>query len=355
MGAAAEQTRIRSLARVARALSRSEELSRLLETAAEEARTAIDAASVSMSRLLPGTRTVSTIVNVGELGPQEVRWPEDQTHTITPFAGLEILDGLQTWVWALGDDGLPEDERVLLEQLEKGSSLGAQIVVDGGLWGEFHATRQHGAPRFDDLDAGYTEALLAIVAGAVSRGLRERSLEQLAYRDPLTGLRNRRALDEHARDVFVVPRGMSRTVTALTLDINRLKLVNDTHGHPAGDRLIRAVAADLEAAFRPVAGALVARVGGDEFTVLVSGPDPAPSIAICDELCARTWAYGPGSGVSAGAATVTLQHGHPHTPSDLFTAADRAQYVAKDGRLRTTTVSDLSAGHAPARPSAVDT
>lgn len=62
---AVQETRIRSLADMARALGRSEALYRLLEIAAEEARVALDAASVSVSRLEPGTMTVRTIVNVG--------------------------------------------------------------------------------------------------------------------------------------------------------------------------------------------------------------------------------------------------------------------------------------------------
>ncbi len=337
---AGEETRIRSLAAMARALGRSEELFRLLEIAAEEARGAMVAATVSMSRLVPGTHTVRTIVNVGDLGPGEVRWPEDETYTIEQFAGLKLRDGLPTWAYALGDDLLPEPERELLVDLGKGSSLGAPIVVDGRLWGEFYATRHLGEAGFDDIDAAYMEALLAILSGAVSRALREESLEQLAYRDPLTGLLNRRALDEHAVGVFTVEPGRSRTVTAITLDINRLKLVNDTLGHPAGDQLIRAVARDLEAGYRPLTGALVARVGGDEFTVLVSGPDPAVAVRVSDELCRRTWRFGPGAGVSAGAASLVVTSESTHVPSDLFSAADRAQYVAKHGRLSSTVVSD---------------
>jgi len=319
VAAAEEETRIRSLAAVARALGRSEALSRLLEIAAEEARTALRAASVSVSRLVPGTVTVRTIVNVGDLGPREVRWPEDESYTMDEFVGLQLVaDGLPSWAWERDDP----------------------IVVDGRLWGEFYATRHVGQAGFDDLDAAYLEALVAILSGAVSRALREESLEQLAYRDPLTGLLNRRALDEHARETFAVPPGRTRTITVVTIDINRLKQVNDSLGHVTGDRLIQAVAHDLEHAFRPVTDALVSRVGGDEFTVLVTGPDPAVAIRISDELCRRTWRFGPGAGVSAGAASVLLDDASTLTPTELFAAADRAQYVAKRGRLSTTVLAD---------------
>ena len=200
-------------------------------------------------------------------------------------------------------------------------------------------TRPRRRPAFDDADSAYLDALLAILGAALSRHEREESLQRLAYRDALTGLLNRRALDEHARAVFRVEAGWGRTVTAVTLDVNRLKLVNDTLGHFVGDQLIAAVARDLHRAFAGLSDALVTRVGGDEFTVLVNGVEPARVVAITDDLCARTWPFGPGAGVSAGAASVRLTGVCDPAPGDLFAAADRAQYVAKHGRLTTTVVS----------------
>lgn len=338
---AGEEVRIRSLAGLARALGRSEALFDLLETAAEGACTAMRAASVSVSRLLPGTILVRTIVNVGDLGPHEVRWPEDETYTMDEFASLElVLERLETWAFSLEDPTIPASERTLLEELCKGSSLGGPLIVDGRVWGEFYATRHVGDPGFDDIDAAYLEALLAILSGAVSRALREESLEKLAYHDPLTGLFNRRALDEHAAQAFTVLPGATRTITAVTIDINRLKQVNDTLGHVAGDQLIQSVAHDLQNAFSALRGALVARVGGDEFTVLVSGVDPSAVLAVSDELCRHTWKFGPGAGVSAGAASATISPGGGPGPGQLFAAADQAQYVAKRGRLSSTVLSE---------------
>jgi diguanylate cyclase (GGDEF)-like protein len=336
-----EAMRIRSLAVMARALGRSEALFRLLEIAAEEACRALAASSVSVSRLEPGTLTVRTIVNVGDLGPNEDRWPEDEVYTMDEFANLElVVDELQTWSANVDDPDCDPRELKLLLELEKGASLGAPIIVDGQLWGEFYATRRRDEPPFTTDEIAYLEALIAILGGAISRSLREESLEQLAYRDPLTGLHNRRALDEHATHAFDVPPGVSRTVTVVAVDINRLKEVNDTLGHVAGDQLIQSVARALVVAFRRLPGTLVARVGGDEFTVLVSGPDPSHVTAIADRLCQRTWHFGHGAGVSAGAASTVITAASGITPAELFAAADRAQYVAKHGRLASTVMSD---------------
>ncbi len=341
MVAAAEEMRIRSLAATARALGRSEALFRLCEIAAEGTRVAIDAASVSVSRLEPGSVTVRTIVNVGDLGPKEVRWPEHETYTMEEFVNLElVVDDLQTWCADVTDPGCDPHEHDLLTELGKGASIGAPIVVDGQLWGEFYATRHRGEPPFDRDDQAYLEALIAILAGAISRALREESLEQLAYRDPLTGLLNRRALDEHAARAFAVAPGSTRTVTVVAVDINRLKEVNDTLGHVAGDQLIQAVARALTTSFSRLTGSLVARVGGDEFTVMVSGHDPSQVTQVSDRLCQHTWRFGRGAGISCGAATATVTHDSEIAPTDLFAAADRAQYVAKHGRLASTVMAD---------------
>jgi len=341
-----QQSRIRGLAAMARAVGQSGTLERTLELAAEQARVALRAASVSVSRLEPGSAVVRTIVNVGDLGPGEVRWPQDETYSMEELLDLDPSAGdAVSWRWDVDDPGLPAHERDLLLELGKGSSISAPLVVDGLVWGEFYATRNHGQPGFDQNDVAYLEALLAILAGAVSRASREESLEQLAYRDPLTGLHNRRALDETADRVFDRPAGTRRHVVAVAIDINGLKLVNDTHGHLAGDELIKSAAADLVQAFGMLPGSLVARVGGDEFTVLVADRPLERVVAVADEVSGRTPGMGPDPVLCCGAAGVELRDGVTLTPSQLFAAADRALYTAKrEGRRRTVVAPD------PARP-----
>lgn len=334
-----EPGRIRSLAAMARALGQSNTLERLLELSAERARVALGAASVSVSRLEPGGMCVRTVVNVGELGPHEVRWPENETYEMSEFVDLDLrVDELVSWTWSLDDPGIPDQERELLTELGKACSLAAPLTVDGRLWGEFYATRGHGAPRFDQDDVAYLEALVAIIGAAVSRATREESLEQLAYHDPLTGLPNRRALDEAASRAFALPPGARREVVVVAVDINGLKRVNDQHGHLAGDQLIKTAATELLRSFSRLPGALVTRVGGDEFTVLVSDRPLAKVVEVADALSRQEWEYGAEAGLSCGAAGVVLSADVALTPSELFAAADRALYVAKRKQLRSTVV-----------------
>ena len=185
---------------------------------------------------------------------------------------------------------------------------------------------------------------MAILSGSVSRALREESLERLAYQDPLTGLWNRRALDERADQAFTVPDGARRTVTVVQVDINRLKVVNDTLGHNAGDQLIQSVAGTLLAEFNHLPGSLVARVGGDEFTALVVTHDPASVIAIADRLNRRSWRLGANPGISCGCASAVITSDSTLTPSELFAAADAAQYETKHARSVVPIVTNIAAG-----------
>ena len=89
---------------MARALGRSAELDPLLETAAEEALLALDAASVSVSRLEAGTGMIRTIINVGDLGPHEERWPQNEATGCTSSRQLAaVVEDLQPWTASLDD------------------------------------------------------------------------------------------------------------------------------------------------------------------------------------------------------------------------------------------------------------
>ena len=331
---------IRSLATMACALGRSHSLFQLVEIAAEEVLRALDAASTTISRI-ESNATLRTIINVGDLGPEEDRWPLDEVYAIHGIESIsQVVDQQVTWTAHLGQPDGDPFELELLRTLGKGAALGAPIVVDGQMWGELYATRHHDEVPFQAADVSYVQVLIAILGGAVSRCLREESLQELAHRDPLTGLLNRRGLDVHTVDVFDVPAGTSRSVTAVIFDINGLKQVNDSLGHAVGDRFLQSVAQELRTTFSGVPGSHVARVGGDEFSVLVSGQPASEVVRMVNGLCAHTWKFVTGPGISAGAASVVLTDHSTPTPAMLFSAADRAQYIAKRRRQTTTEISD---------------
>jgi diguanylate cyclase (GGDEF)-like protein len=99
-------------------------------------------------------------------------------------------------------------------------------------------------------------------------------LAALAYRDPLTGLRNRRYFSERlGEELCRVRRSPAKGLSVICIDVNNFKQVNDTMGHAAGDAALVAVGRLLEALTRT--SDLVCRVGGDEFVVLLPDTDAA--------------------------------------------------------------------------------
>ena len=326
------QTRLRRLARMARSLGHSGTLATMVEIAAEEGLVALGGASASVSRLDPRAAVLKTMVNVGELGPDEVRWPSGETYRVGEFSQLrDVVAELRVWTVSIDDPAADAQEVELLHALGKGSGLGAPLVVDGVLWGEFYATRRRGDPPFTDADVAYVEVLTAILSGAVSRALHEEALENLAYLDSMTGLANRRALDRAAAAAFDRAPRANRAISIVAVDANGLKQVNDRDGHAAGDRLLVSLAALLVEHFSGLPGSLIARAGGDEFTVLVDGADAGLVLASARRFCAAASALPVGSGVSCGCASTPGATGDDAggSPADLFRAADRALYEAK--------------------------
>lgn len=169
--------------------------------------------------------------------------------------------------------------------------------------------------------------ILSIVRDISERKAAERRMEFLAFHDPLTGLLNRAGLVRQA-EALLRPGGAA---TLLYIDLNETKMINDAYGHLAGDELIRQVAERLQRL--PLA--LVARVGGDEFVLLLEGQPPVEELGrmLRVVLEAPIWVADRELHVtlSAGAARYP-EHGRDL--SELMRAADVAMYQAKrSGRL----------------------
>ena len=321
-----DEGRLRSLAAMARALGRPHRVGAILELAAEEARSALGAASVSVSRWEPGEGVLRTLINVGELGTGEERYPVDEVYRAEDYRQLSaVIRELRAWTAAVDDPGSDAAEIELLRSLGKGSSLAAPLLVDGRAWGELYAARGIGAPPFTAGHIAYTETLVAIMASAISHALREEALEQLAYTDPLTGLANRRAFQEAAdRAASNIPaEGAAGTVSVMLVDVNGLKVVNDGFGHDAGDAVLRAVAALL---LRHFAGlqAIVARLGGDEFGIVAAGHRVDGVLAAARRACVDADRLPYGAGIACGLASMG-----DAALTELIRAADAAQYRAK--------------------------
>jgi diguanylate cyclase (GGDEF)-like protein/PAS domain S-box-containing protein len=176
----------------------------------------------------------------------------------------------------------------------------------------------------------------------------ERRLEYQARHDALTGLPNRAAFLEHLDRARRVAARDLGSLAVLFLDVDRFKLVNDSLGHEIGDRLLVDVAERLTTSVRP--GDIVARFGGDEFTVLLGSVDDAEDAVRVAERITETLRRPVPVGdrelvVSSSIGIAMSDHGADE-PSDLLRQADLAMYVAKEkGRSRWELFDAASAPH----------
>ncbi len=157
---------------------------------------------------------------------------------------------------------------------------------------------------------------------------------QLAETDPLTGLANRRRIMAVLDQLVMQTRQQGQKLCMIMFDIDHFKQVNDTYGHPAGDRVLKRIAEIACAQARKED--IVGRIGGEEFVWIVPGADMTFARVISERL---RQAIAMGSGVgNVPAVTVSIGFAAPEagdTSLTLFARADEALYVAKNSGRNT--------------------
>lgn len=338
--------RLAGLVRLARVLSDARSLLDLAERAAEEARFAFGARSVSVSRLEAEHGRVRTLVNTGELAPDEVRFPTDDTYDVAAFPLLVLMvEELKPWRLDVADAAGDPAELAFLRGVGATSGLAAPVLAEGRLWGELFAARSAEDDPFDDDDLAYATAFAGLVSAGLARIEHMERVQRLAYHDPLTGLGNRRLVEEELDDALARGTG---PVTVVMADVNRLKQANDVHGHEAGDRALVAIARALSAACGSVPGAVAGRVGGDEFCAVLPGQGAPAGEALASAFMRGTRDAPFGVSVSCGVASTEGWEG-PLTRARLFALADAAQYDAKRARATHPVVASADAAGAADR------
>jgi two-component system chemotaxis family response regulator WspR len=165
------------------------------------------------------------------------------------------------------------------------------------------------------------------------------ALERLSAMDSLTGLANRRRLDEALETFYAAAARGGDSLGAAMVDIDHFKAYNDLYGHLAGDQCLRQVAATIKASLERPAD-LAARYGGEEFLVVLPDTGASGAAHVAERLRSAVEALGIPHGGSRVAGYVTVSVGHASivpspggSATDLVHAADRALYAAK-GRGR---------------------
>jgi diguanylate cyclase (GGDEF)-like protein len=324
-GASLAETQLYALVDVAAAAGAAHRLEDVLELAADRALEALGCASLSIGRWESGW--IVTLVNVGRLGPGEERLPSDERYPLDQFpTTARVLASGGMMVAAVDDPDSDPAQRELLRRLEKETSLTVPIVIEGTTWGELWAATAVGEPRFAEREGLFLRAIADQIAVAIGRAELFAKVEALAYTDPLTGLANRRVLEYELERTCDAPEGPGAPALLLC-DIDGLKAVNDQAGHEAGDAVIVQVAMALAEAALPHDDAVVSRMGGDEFCVLLPGGDADAARAIAERAADH---LGREAAVPVRISCGAAARGEgADRPAELLRAADSAQYRAK--------------------------
>ncbi|HYK03919.1 MAG TPA: diguanylate cyclase [Thermoanaerobaculia bacterium] len=260
--------------------------------------------------------------------------------TITEAREL-VRDG--EWDIAVLDRGLPDGDGLeLCSELRRSSPHGYIVMLTGENSAEAKLEGfKQGADDYVTKPFVVDELLARIRAGVRIVHLQKalidsnRRLEELSLTDGLTSLRNRRAFDERLEDAFEQARRYERPLSLILIDVDYFKPVNDAFGHDTGDEVLKGVAELIAASTRQAD--FVARIGGEEFAVLLPETPLFEAMQVAEKIRARI-ATTP---VATLATTVSLGvanalHSRVTSTSDLFHAADQALYRAKaNGRNRT--------------------
>ncbi|HET9346517.1 MAG TPA: EAL domain-containing protein [Candidatus Limnocylindrales bacterium] len=239
------------------------------------------------------------------------------------------------------DDGRSIRQAMVTPLMGESGMIGSMTV----------ANRLTEGTAFDDDDLRLLETLANQAAVALENGQLEQSLAELsrlkeqlryqAYHDPLTGLANRAMFAEQVERQLADLSG-GRVLAVLFLDLDDFKVVNDTLGHAAGDRLLAAVAERIKSCIR--SDDLAARLGGDEFALLLIDEDGlgranAVASRIIEALQVSFAVAGQDLVVGGSIGIAVGRDPHQHT-DELLRNADVAMYTAKAGGKRRVAVFD---------------
>jgi diguanylate cyclase (GGDEF)-like protein len=325
---------IRALAALTRTLRQRAALEDILQLVVEQAASLLETSRVS-ARLLDPSRT--RLLAMSRAGAPLHR---------NPMSEFALGEGLIGWVAHQGQplrsDDAEADARFVrrAEQTERlGSFLGVPLLSAGSCIGVLSAISSERG-YFRD----YHEDTLTILAGLCSPYLEIARLRRLSQVDPLTGALNRRGLElvwpdspGVLVDEVVVPSTSAESVGAVIMvDIDHFKRVNDTHGHPVGDEVLRKVAARLAGALR--GGDAVIRYGGEEFLLVLetSGAKHAAHVAERARVMIEQAPFVVGELSLRLTISCGVAEARPGERRDaLIERADAALYSAKlDGRNR---------------------
>jgi diguanylate cyclase (GGDEF)-like protein len=216
------------------------------------------------------------------------------------------------------------------------TSVCVPIVAQGNVLGmlhlENHNHESHGEEDIGEVELGLANNLASQIALALSSINLRDTLRNLSVRDPLTGLFNRRYMEESLQREIADALRKSRPLGLVILDLDHFKEFNDTFGHDAGDLLLSEVSALLAKTSR--VGDIVCRFGGEEFVIIYPEALSETVVRLTNQLREAIYAlrlqhFGQSLGQISASFGIAMFGEHGNTGEELLRAADKALYQAK--------------------------
>ncbi len=262
--------------------------------------------------------------------------------TLTPCIpeGGRLAAGEGLWGRALSsgqtliDNHIAGSSNELRFYEESGSRMCIPLVSFGQILGVL-ALDSKQTSAFNDADMQPLESVADICANAIQNAHYVERVKQLAFRDGLTGIFNRRYFEMRVAEEIERARRYGAGMAVLMIDIDQFKRLNDEFGHLLGDEVLRQVSSLLHQQLRKID--VVCRYGGEEFAILLSQTNPQHALGVAEKLRTLTegWQFPgvPRPVTISGGAAAYPEHGT--TRDELVRAADAALYMAKQaGRNR---------------------
>lgn len=227
-----------------------------------------------------------------------------------------------------------------------GSIVGIPLKIDQRVVGVMNLSRDS-LGNFSALELRLLSLLANQAAVAISNASLLQTLSKQAYSDTVTGLPNRRALDERLDAEIINARRTSSSFAVVMMDLDGFKRVNDTYGHEIGDLVLRAVFNVI--AFGIRSSDFIARYGGDELTLILHQSDIRAAKLVTDKILENLAKFSykapDGNGIKLGiSGGVAIYPSHGRSAPALMRAADAALYDAKKHHRGTFIIAKAATG-----------
>ncbi|UXH76812.1 CHASE domain-containing protein [Roseateles amylovorans] len=303
----------------------------LLLAGRERAQALADAMTIDLQRLAMDQEAMldNDLVGIAKLRHRHIVWKNRALDRIFGYGADELL-GQPARLFYLDDEAYTQIGHTAYPTLSAGGHYRCQLQM----------RRKDGSQVWIDLNGvalpgGVNEDLsLWLMVDITQSKAYEQSVEQAAFHDPLTGLPNRILLGDRLQHALAAAQRQDHGVAVAYLDLDGFKKINDTHGHEAGDEVLKTVAQQLTEGIR--ASDTAARLGGDEFVLVLSPVSGrVESQAILERVLRRLMqpiTLSSGTVVQVGSSI-----GVAHYPADasqadpLMSLADQAMYESKRG------------------------